>query len=284
MESGRRRRGRPRRSRMSSTLGRRPLLPVPDPHRRRSRPLSRQLRWTFWACLSPSPWVEGCRRLLSPRPRRSTPSERTPSQQASTRGPTGGTSLVGSAPLASTASHRALVGRVVGGHRPWTWPKSWRPRRSPTRPALLWEPQVRAMRGVCLRLRFTSCVLHTSQFFSPSWSHHIAHLRRLLIPARPCVLFIPPLCAAFSIKPGPAEFTSFQSAEPSGPPTPDVDRATASLVNLNNLLDDGTSPPVNVYRPVYTDHRSLEELKASTATKVRACYCYLPGPDPRSGS
>jgi len=48
----------------------------------------------------------------------------------------------------------------------------------------------------------------------------------------------------------------------------DVDKVTASLVNLNNLLED--KPVVsttNVYKPVYTDNRSLDEMKAS-APKV----------------
>lgn len=55
---------------------------------------------------------------------------------------------------------------------------------------------------------------------------------------------------------------------------PDVARLTAAIVNLNNLEreSDGTkSPPRgNIYRSVYADHRSLAEMQASQAGKVRA--------------
>eukprot|EP00624_Nannochloropsis_granulata_P001016 evm.model.NODE_14652_length_8306_cov_18.492414.1 len=51
----------------------------------------------------------------------------------------------------------------------------------------------------------------------------------------------------------------------------DVDKATASLVNLNSLLDDGipsgTTSPTKLYSSVYTDNRSLEEMKASRAAR-----------------
>lgn len=45
---------------------------------------------------------------------------------------------------------------------------------------------------------------------------------------------------------------------------PDVDQATASLVNLSNLMDDGPPKHTTAYRPVYTDNRSLEEIKATS--------------------
>lgn len=51
----------------------------------------------------------------------------------------------------------------------------------------------------------------------------------------------------------------------------DVDKVTASLVNLNNLLDDGTpsgtTSPTKLYSSVYADNRSLEEMKASRAAR-----------------
>jgi hypothetical protein len=57
---------------------------------------------------------------------------------------------------------------------------------------------------------------------------------------------------------------------------PDVARLTAAIVNLNNLEreSDGTkSPPRgNIYRSVYADHRSLAEMQASQAGKVRALF------------
>lgn len=52
----------------------------------------------------------------------------------------------------------------------------------------------------------------------------------------------------------------------------DVDKATASLVNLNNLLDDegasGSISPSKLYSSVYVDNRSLEEIKASRAARA----------------
>lgn len=50
---------------------------------------------------------------------------------------------------------------------------------------------------------------------------------------------------------------------------PDVDQATASLVNLSNLMDDGPPKHTTAYRPVYTDNRSLEEIKATSKVRYR---------------
>lgn len=76
------------------------------------------------------------------------------------------------------------------------------------------------------------------------------------------------------------DFGGFQGAvnldgdEASGAPGPaDVDKATRTLVNLKNLLDDAPVPVVgststSTYKPAYTDNRSLEEIKSAQGHKA----------------
>lgn len=81
---------------------------------------------------------------------------------------------------------------------------------------------------------------------------------------RPQLTYGGPSMTATPSSPAPADFSGFQVAR-TGPSTPDVEKATASLVNLNNLLDDSpASKQQAAFKPVYTDNRSLEEMKATS--------------------
>ncbi len=73
---------------------------------------------------------------------------------------------------------------------------------------------------------------------------------------------------AASAAPTSTALISLSKGEDSEPV--DVDQAVTSLVNLNNLLDDGsmsTTSPTKLATSVYADNRSLEEMKASRVAR-----------------